>query len=231
MESLFRNLEINVIRIDVMSRVLVAPRETTIANLRKKKSAEPIRRRLNVHSVKLRRQRKKAAQFRESLKYEQRIAAFLDVLGWGGAIKQSIKDPMLTQQLGIALDVARTRAQIHEQLKQHAGNSVDSVFPEDPQITHFSDCILVSVAATEFARMYIESELATIVSKLLQLGFLVRGAIVQGALIHKGSLAYGPALVQAYVLESEIARVPRIILDPALAKQWMPIPYVDKDKK
>lgn len=138
---------------------------------------------------------------------------------------------MLTQQLGIALDVARTRAQVHEQLKQHAGNSVNSVFPEDPQITHFSDSILVSVAATEFARMYIESELATIVSKLLQLGFLVRGAIVQGALIHKGSLAYGPALVQAYVLESEIARVPRIILDPALAKKWMPIPYVDKDKK
>ncbi len=174
---------------------------------------------------------KKAAQFRESLKYQQRIVAFLDVLGWSAAIKQSIKDPMLAQQLGIVLDVAKTRAQIHEQLKQQAGDSVASVFPEDTQITHFSDCILVSVAATEYARMYIESELATIVSNLLKLGFLVRGAIVQGMLIHKESLAYGPALVQAYALESEIARVPRVILDPALAKQWMPRPYVDKDKK
>ena len=45
----------------------------------------------------------------------------------------------------------------------------------------------------------------------LQEGILIRGAITRGELFHYGDTIFGPALVEAYELESKIAIYPRII--------------------
>ena len=59
---------------------------------------------------------------------------------------------------------------------------------------------------------------------------LVRGGISSGKLVHKGSNVYGPALIDAYELECEKAKFPRIILDSTLAEDWgRNIPVLDND--
>ena len=48
---------------------------------------------------------------------------------------------------------------------------------------------------------------------LAEIGFLVRGALTVGDLYHSDRHVVGPAMVEAYRLESKVAKVPRIIID------------------
>jgi hypothetical protein len=47
---------------------------------------------------------------------------------------------------------------------------------------------------------------------LLHMGFLTRGAIVVGDLFHRDNVIFGPALLEAYQIESREAFYPRIIV-------------------
>ena len=47
---------------------------------------------------------------------------------------------------------------------------------------------------------------------LLDKGYLIRGAVVKGHLYHDNLSVFGDALVRAYVMESTVARFPRIVL-------------------
>ena len=49
-------------------------------------------------------------------------------------------------------------------------------------------------------------------------GILCRGAVAQGKLIHTPTLLFGPAMVDAYLLESQAALYPRVILDESIIK-------------
>jgi hypothetical protein len=44
-------------------------------------------------------------------------------------------------------------------------------------------------------------------------GILVRGGLAKGMLHHRGNVVFGPALLDAYALESTIAKFPRILID------------------
>ncbi len=46
---------------------------------------------------------------------------------------------------------------------------------------------------------------------LLDLGVLVGGGVSFGPLYHDASVVFGPALVEAYHLESDCAKFPRVI--------------------
>ena len=45
-------------------------------------------------------------------------------------------------------------------------------------------------------------------------GFLLRGGITIGSIVHDEESAFGPGLNRAYQLESQIAKFPRFVLDP-----------------
>ncbi len=156
-------------------------------------------------------------KFRESLRYENRVVAFLDVLGWRESIKKSCADDKLTQQLGIALASIQGTVGLIEWGQKNGG---DTGWPGDPQITHFSDCILLSVVAGNYCHSQLLHYLKVIVKNLLMLGFFTRGGIAAGSLIHRGSLAYGPALIEAYQIEQNVAYYPRIVLASNLADVW-----------
>ena len=164
-----------------------------------------------------RRQAEEAGKLRASLRYEPRITAFLDVLGWSDAIKRSATDSKLAQDLGMALNASMGAARLVEWMGKHGGSEG---WPGDPQITHFSDSVLLSVQANQMAEETLTFHLSGILHALLRLGYLVRGGIAEGALIHKGAIAYGPALVAAYDLERHSSIYPRVVLDESLAKQW-----------
>lgn len=163
------------------------------------------------------RREKEAERFRESLKYEPRVVAFLDVLGWAAAIAASAHSVETTQRLGITMQGLNAHAEMTAWQRGHGG---PNGWPGDPMMTHFSDSLLISFAADRNAKSHLEMTLSAVVLGLMFNGFVVRGAVSYGQMIHREALAYGPAMVAAYKLEKESAIDPRIILSPALADTW-----------
>ena len=172
-----------------------------------------------------RRREDEARRFRESLRYENRLIAFLDVLGWAAAIEQSMTSLELTQHLGIAVKGLASHAELNAWQRDNGG---PDGWPGDPMVTHFSDSLVLSFEAGRDAQHNLEWALNGITQSLFMTGFVMRGAVVQGPLIHRESLVYGPALVEAYKLERDHAIVPRVILDSSLEQAWSPrITYFD----
>jgi hypothetical protein len=163
------------------------------------------------------RREEEAQRFRESLVYEERIVAFLDVMGWAAAIAESARSPDLTKKLGIAMQALNGYVGLGEwQRKQNLPGG----WPGDPVMTQFSDSLLISFKADRHARSAMEMALTSVVSILFLHGFIVRGAIAYGQMVHRPTMAYGPAMVSAYLLEKETAVDPRIILSPDIAGAW-----------
>lgn len=52
-------------------------------------------------------------------------------------------------------------------------------------------------------------------------GFLLRGAIVYGKLIHINNTIFGPALINAYEKERTIAKYPRVIIDDVIVSDLL----------
>lgn len=171
--------------------------------------------------------KKKAQCFRDSLKYESRLVVFLDILGWSHAIAASVNSLAITQSLGLVMKGMGTHVEFNAWQRQHGG---PGGWPGDPMVTHFSDSLLISFAADQYAQMHLESTLASVISTLLFNGFVARGAVSCGLLIHRESLAYGPAMIRAHELENTEAKVPRVILDRTLAQVWgQGIPVYNRD--
>lgn len=159
------------------------------------------------------RQEEEYNDFKNSLIYEDRIIAYLDILGWSEAITRSANDQELTKKLGIGLDFVKKNIARAEFQQLHN-------FPNDLHMTQFSDSIIISMKAEHidfFSFSQILNSVNSIIRWFLPLGFLVRGAITSGLLIHRGSVIYGPALVEAYTLESKKALWPRVIFDRHIA--------------
>ena len=133
--------------------------------------------------------------------YEDRYLAFVDVLGFADLVNRSRSAPQIVEQLHQALYSlsTRTRTARSELLRLEA--------------TSFSDTVVLSVpvGATELLRMVeIIDEFSV---ALLRNNMLFRGAIVQGPVLHTEDYVFGPALITAYRLETNISFHPRIIFD------------------
>jgi hypothetical protein len=137
------------------------------------------------------------------MNYEDRIVCFLDVLGFRGHIATSI------EKIEKIRNIADAFASIREIL--------DIDRPSDCQgkeVTQFSDSVAISFPA------YSESGVFDALLKILwvqislvQKGYLCRGGVTRGQLIHTPKLLFGPAMVEVYTLESKAALYPRVILD------------------
>lgn len=163
------------------------------------------------------RQQAEAEAFRTSLKYERRLVAFIDILGWSRAVIYSNKSPEQTQKLGLALNAIQ---QATKQADWMAENSGNSKWPGDLRATHFSDCLVISTENNHSGKSHLISTLGFLSSSLICHGFVLRGGIAFGDIYHQGGMVFGPALIQAYQLESSCAIYPRIILEPAIATEW-----------
>lgn len=92
---------------------------------------------------------------------------------------------------------------------------------EKIKCTCFSDSIAISVEVSENdinekASTFI-ANLSRIGAKLLCKGVLIRGAITIGDVVHKSNgVFYGTGLIEAYLLESNTASQPRIIISEKL---------------
>src|SRR5690606_28453000 len=77
----------------------------------------------------------------------------------------------------------------------------------------FSDCLVISFKTSEESEIFFTlQEIKWMIMRLVFQGILVRGAITYGKLIHTDKVLFGPALAEAYILESKAALYPRVIL-------------------
>jgi len=135
--------------------------------------------------------------------YEDRLVAFLDMLGFSRMVLDG-KDDDVEFLLNLIPDMMRT----------HQGN----VLRDDLQVTIVSDSIILSVKATPDDILKDLFNMCVIIGRIqheLALnGYYMRGGISVGKMVHDSgnNLIVGPAYIRAYLLESEKSIVPRVII-------------------
>lgn len=148
---------------------------------------------------------KRSKKTRQPRQYERRIILFLDFLGFKEIVEDTIGNDRNLQALLRAVD------------RLYGIGREDADLYQTRSITTFSDSVVLSYAIQEqSAVFYLLSDIAFAVIDLAIWGFLVRGAVTMGDLIHTKRYLVGPAMVKAYELESKIAKNPRVVIDPKL---------------
>lgn len=168
---------------------------------------------------------------KEELKYERRIIAFIDILGFKEIVKQTETDTSKITLLYSVLEYLKNweissnwdlrLVELEEDAQKKGVESFD--IRGKTNTTAFSDSIVVSVKVenniNEMASTLI-ANLAYIGSILMGKGILFRGGITLGNIIHNNNgTVFGQGLIDAYFLETKNAKYPRIILSDKLIKE------------
>lgn len=166
------------------------------------------------------------------LDYEDRLVAFIDILGFKEIIKQSERNNEKIQLLYQTLQFLKKREspdkwnlkfiEIEEDAQKRGLKSFE--IENLTMCNCFSDSIVVSVKSNfnninELASTLI-ANLAYIGAHLITEGILIRGGITYGKLIHlDNGIILGQALIDAYQLETNSAKYPRILLSNQLIQK------------
>jgi hypothetical protein len=167
----------------------------------------------------------------DELKYEQRIVAFIDILGFKEIVRRSEND---TATIGLLYTIINYFKSWEKPLKwdlnlieieedaQKKGVSTFDIKGKT-NITSFSDCIVVSVIVNgDVNKMTstLVANLAFIGANLMEQGILFRGGLTIGNIFHNNNgIVFGQALIDAFELEQKHAKYPRIILSDKLIKE------------
>ena len=145
---------------------------------------------------------------RKAIQYENRLIAFVDLLGFKQAVNNSVNHQVIAQKIYNILNY-------HNRLKEkNYGDGLASGSDYGKEITFFSDCFVISYAIGRGGELnYLLSDVIFHALDLTSIGFLVRGGITFGQLVHQGDICFGPAMNRAYELESICASYPRILVD------------------
>lgn len=166
------------------------------------------------------------------LHYENRIVAFIDILGFKELVRQSELDPEKLKFIYQALNYLKKREtpqkwgikliEIEEDAQKKGVHKFD--IEQVTRCTCFSDSIIVSaeydgININEVVSTFI-ANIARMGSFLLTKGILLRGGVTCGKLIHSDDgVVVGQALIDAYQIESNSAKYPRILLSNKLIKE------------
>jgi hypothetical protein len=146
------------------------------------------------------------------MNYENRICCFIDILGFKQHLDQTLNakgedNVEKINSIKSVLDLAKSITQ-------------DLGLSESKEVTYFSDSIVISYKHNEESQLFLTLlNLLYVSMELANKGFLIRGGVGIGKLIHTNEAIFGPALVNAYHLESKISKYPRIIIPKDIIEQ------------
>jgi len=155
--------------------------------------------------------------------YEERLVAFLDILGFSNLVKQYANDVDKQWRL---YDLLQKYSK-HEHAKEvfagfrkGDGSPCDNSDLDalkalyDYRFTQFSDSFIFSIKTEHISSIhYFPILIGQFMLHALDLGFLVRGGIAKGLMIHdEDGPTFGPAFIQAYRIESGQAVFGRAVL-------------------
>lgn len=168
-----------------------------------------------------------------SINYEERIVAFIDILGFKQMVIDSEKNGNegKIQSIDKALEFFKKfkgktfkYSELIDVEEDAQKKGVENFrINELLEINYFSDSIIISVKVEKERINEIFSTfivyIAALGNLLIKNGILIRGGIDIGNLIHKSGKVFGSALIKAYNLESTIAIYPRIIVSKNLLQK------------
>ena len=142
----------------------------------------------------------------------RRFVAFVDILGFSALVKRIHQDPgLLSKVLEVVQEVARFRPDL-------PGGESNRVLRNFLAVTTFSDSIVIS-ANDQLGPTIVPMATSLLCLRLLALGVFTRGGIACGSLYHEESVVFGDALIDAYRLENEVARYPRVVLSEEVSAE------------
>lgn len=148
------------------------------------------------------------------MNYENRVTAFIDLLGFKDLLSKTIdnKNNDVPEEIDKIYEAYRSIREVWN-LDEKDSTRGKRVPKDSKMITTFSDCLVISFRTEEESGVfYTLLELKWMIMRLIYKGILCRGAITHGKLIHTPEVLFGPALAEAYLLESKAALYPRVIL-------------------
>lgn len=143
----------------------------------------------------------------DALVYEPRILAFVDILGFKNMVLGSADNYQEQQRILQAMRI------IHRVKELNDSGSGGGLQRYGIYVTTFSDSAIISYPLNHDGGLfYVLIDLIHLQIELLMMGIFIRGGITIGLAHHDEYNAFGPAMVEAYELESKKALSPRIIL-------------------
>lgn len=156
---------------------------------------------------------------------EERFIAFIDILGFKNIVRSIEEDNTLSNR---SLEIIKSVLNFMDEETYDPNYCADlPVYKEtehgllelelgDPRLTYVSDCIIISAEPTLDGFKGLSRKIHKITADLAVDGIFCRGAITKGLLFHQGRLLFGSAYVRAFTLESEVAKFPRVVIDPEI---------------
>lgn len=137
--------------------------------------------------------------------YEEKILVFIDILGFSSHIEKTRNDlEHRTLIYNVLIELLNE--------KYATENFMDSAESDSKKATVFSDSIVISYSFNYGDFYTILADIMYFQIRMISLGVIIRGGISLSELFHDGSIIFGPAMIEAYKLESEIAVFPRIVI-------------------
>lgn len=139
--------------------------------------------------------------------YENRIVAFVDLLGF----KQWVLDSQN------ATDIQRSIYSVMEIIHSYKtlnDRGIDGGLRKlGVQVTTFSDSAVISYPLDfDGGLFHVMLDLIHMQQEILNYGVWIRGGITIGKVFHDDYNIFGPAMIEAYILESKVANYPRVII-------------------
>jgi hypothetical protein len=155
--------------------------------------------------------------------YEDRIVAFIDILGFKNKINDTISGSNNVQsqidKIIQAYDIIRNSCGI--EIKNEMEKMIRKELLESRMATIFSDSIIISFLTDNISEIsFTFIDLQRILDHLVHHHFICRGALTCGKMIHTKDFCFGPAFVEAYEMEKKAALYPRIIISEDLMKKF-----------
>lgn len=139
--------------------------------------------------------------------YEKRVVAFVDILGFKNMVVASQTDIIQQQRILQAMDIIHSHKKMNDEF---LGGGLKEF---GVQVTTFSDSAIISYPITyDGGLFFVLLDLIHLQLDLLKVGMFIRGGVCIGDAHHDAFNAFGPAIIEAYYLESQKAIYPRIIL-------------------
>jgi hypothetical protein len=157
--------------------------------------------------------------------FQKRFIAFVDILGFANIVARMPRDQHLFETARDALkDLDRQARLVQRYRREHREKRRDkirkgevSLVPDtNLQMTAFSDCYVLSEVSPAW---HVIAAVQALGSRFLTEGILTRGAVVLGKAYHNGRVLFGPGIVEAYNLEQEVAKYPRILVSEDVCKE------------
>jgi len=141
--------------------------------------------------------------------YPDRLLAFVDILGWSDLVRESERRPTRWRKIGKAIELIGVWA-----------NGLDEFYPGgfEHESTHFSDTLVVSCPPSALNAQKLIHTVQLLCLRLLEEGVYTRGSVVRGGLHHDHMVIVGPALIEAHLLEKNVAKYPRVIVTPRVVQ-------------